>query len=396
MSAPNAGRAPLTTITLVLFAVGVAGIAWLVSTDPRRAVFAWLAAYAFGLSTCLVALVVAMIFHVTRAVWPVILRPVVMGIAGATPVFALLFLPVAIARIFADGARPDAAHLDFTRASNATELGAHAALWLASPFFLARAVLYLVAWTALTFALVRADARYDEAPSEENADAQRRISAAGLPILGFTMTFASFDWFMATTPNWSSTVYGLYFFAGGFAAATSLVAVSTWYVDRTKRDSTSSFARPDHFHAVGRLMLTATIFWAYLAFFQYLLLWIANLPRERGFFLARREEGWASFGGCLLVGHFLIPFLLLLSRSLKFRSGAVALVGVWLLLMHAVDVAWLVLASLPGGPHVVDFTAFLAVNAIAVLYGLRRYRTRTSPQPPRDPSWRASLGYRAP
>ena len=53
------------------------------------------------------------------------------------------------------------------------------------------------------------------------------LSAPGLVVYGFTLTFASFDLLMSNDPHWFSTIYGVYYFSGcvvGFFALLPLLA----------------------------------------------------------------------------------------------------------------------------------------------------------------------------
>ena len=381
---------------LVVAAFGAAGVVIVALEDPRRALLGWLAAYAFGLGTALGALVLAMVFHVTDARWPLVLRPYVMAVAGVTPLFALLFLPIALGlRAAYPWAHPAAAE-QASESASAAAAHAHQLLWQAPSFFLVRAGVYLGAWMILAISLGRADARHDREPTPANARRQHRISAAGIPALALTMTFASFDWFMAAEPGWVSDMYGLYFFAGGLASAVSMVAIVAWLA--TRHAPASRAPGPDHFGAVGRLMLMATVLWAYIAFFQLLLVWIANLPREVGFYVSRSQSGYQIIDAFLIFGHFVGPFLVLLSRPLKQRPAALAVVAAWIVLMDAVDVAWLVLPAAGGGLRILDAAPFLVIGGLAVAYGAHRFQkpgVATLP-PAGDPLLEESLRYRSP
>ena len=61
--------------------------------------------------------------------------------------------------------------------------------------------------------------------------------------------------------------------------------------------------------------------WAYFSFSQYLIIWSGNLPEEIAWYLHRLQTGWRFVALALVVFHFAVPFLLLLSRAVK-RSAA--------------------------------------------------------------------------
>jgi hypothetical protein len=184
---------------------------------------------------------------------------------------------------------------------------------------------------------------------------------------------------MSVEPGWISNTYGLYFFTGGLASAISVVSILVWLQSRSRRMPAESRAGADHLHALGRLMLMATILWAYIAFFQLMLVWIANLPREVGFYVVRSQRGFEYVAGLLLFGHFVFPFLTLLTRSLKRRAEVLALVGAWLVLMDAVDFAWLILPRAGGSLRLLDVAPFLGVAGSVVAFGVLRFGAAAPP-----------------
>ena len=70
--------------------------------------------------------------------------------------------------------------------------------------------------------------------------------------------------------------------------------------------------KPSHYGALGRLELSFVIFWAYAAFFQFMLIWIANKPSEVPFFIARMHGGFGIESIALVIGQFTLPFAVLL------------------------------------------------------------------------------------
>jgi hypothetical protein len=150
----------------------------------------------------------------------------------------------------------------------------------------------------------------------------------------------------------------------------------------------------DHFHNLGKLMLAFTAFWAYIAFSQFLLIWAANLPEENVWFLARSVGGWKVVEGALILGHFVLPFVLLLSRSLKLKPRLLSAVAAWQLLMHGVDLYWIVAGASgsPPWPHWTVFTAMVGVGGAAGGLALFRARGRHT-LPVKDPFLAESMRY---
>jgi hypothetical protein len=170
------------------------------------------------------------------------------------------------------------------------------------------------------------------------------LSTPGLPAVALTLTFAVFDWLMSLTPLWYSTIFGLLFWSGGFVAALSLIAVIARGARRVPAVAAGVHGR--HTGALGRMMLAFLIFWGYMEFAQGIIIWIANKPDEVPWYVARGAEAWGGVFGLLIVAHFAIPLFALLSKPLKRRPTLLAIAGGWLVVMHYVDMYWMVMPVL--------------------------------------------------
>jgi hypothetical protein len=213
-----------------------------------------------------------------------------------------------------------------------------------------------------------------------------------LPLVALALSFAAFDWLMSLQPTWYSTMFPVYYFAGGFLGALSLLTVLSAAADGAGviRGINSS-----HYYALGRLLLSFVIFWAYIAFFQLMLIWIANKPEEVTFYLDRIAGGWTAITVVLATAHFVVPFFVLLNYDIKRRRGALTVIAVWLLASCYLDVHWLVApASRARGSlyNWIDLGALLAIGGITVIYGVYRMRGRAL-VPIHDPALPRALGY---
>ena len=167
---------------------------------------------------------------------------------------------------------------------------------------------------------------------------------------------------------------------------------------RTVEHGTNIEITGDHANALASLLLAAVIFWIYIAFAQLLIVWIGNEPREISWYLPRFGPGWAWLGITLIVGHFLIPFLLLLQHSIKRSPVALGRVGAWLLVMHYLDAYWLVMPQVhPEGvrPHWLDAAALALVGGAATAAAVWA-RGTSAPVPIRDPALPLSVHYQEP
>ncbi|HEX6534808.1 MAG TPA: hypothetical protein VF041_09420 [Gemmatimonadaceae bacterium] len=372
--------------------IGLVPLAIGVGSEPRRALAAYLFAYATVLTVVLGALIQLMMGHVSAARWFTVLRRLTLGATGALPALVILAIPLlAGVRILYPWATPSALP-GAMRALIARKHG-----WLDVGFFIARGVLYLVLWLAVSAPIRHWSLRQDRADGEEAvmlARRLRRASAVGLIVVGLALTFAAFDWLMSLEPAWYSTIYGVYVFAGGYLAALALIAVVAWAESR-RGGSLDWAVTPEHFGALGKLLLTFVIFWGYIGFSQYLIIWIGDVPGDVSWYVARAHGSWGALALVVAAGQFALPFLLLLPRELKRRPGFLAALGAWLLVMHVLDVYWLVLPALhPDGIHPswLDAGALLMVTGFAT--ATAAWRAAGEPALPLgDPYVEASVRY---
>jgi hypothetical protein len=126
-----------------------------------------------------------------------------------------------------------------------------------------------------------------------------------------------------------------------------------------------------HFHDLGKLMFAFVVFWAYIAFSQYMLIWYAQIPEEAVWLLRRQTGPWIGLSVLLLVAHFFVPFLWLVSRHPKRRPRVLATAAVWLLVVHWLDHYWLVMPEVVqhGSPfRLVDLSAPIALGGFVLAF----------------------------
>ena len=125
----------------------------------------------------------------------------------------------------------------------------------------------------------------------------------------------------------------------------------------------------EHFHDLSRLMFGFVCFWTYVQFSQWMLIWYAGIPEEATWFHKRWEGGWQFVTYLLIFGHFVAPFLLLISRVQKRALRWLQVMCFWVILMHIVDIYWFVMPQ-AGGFHVqlADIGALLFVGGTFFAY----------------------------
>jgi hypothetical protein len=378
-------------------AVGVLGLAITavgLFVDARQALFSYLVAFAYWVGIAVAGLILLAILHAARARWMVVLRRPVEWVVMSLPVMVLLALPVylGVKELFV-WSWPEETLAGLLGSEGLHHLHKKHA-YLNIPFFAIRGLLYFALFLGVGELLLRWSFKQDEVGGHELLGKQRWLSPAALPFLALGMTFAGFDWLMTLTPLWQSTIFGVYYFAGSFLSAIAVVTLAS-LASRKDKDLHGAHMTLHHFHNLGKLLLAFTSFWAYIGFSQFMLVWVGNLPEETPYYVVRMQTPWASVSTFLVIGHFVLPFVVLLSRTAKLKLPLLGAAAGWILLVHFVDLHWLVMPALhDAGPNfsVFDLTAWLGVGGVAVAFAVFRLRGRFA-VPVQDPYLPDSLRY---
>lgn len=375
-------------------AVGLAGLVTFVAgvaVDPAQAYFSYLTAYLFAVGIALGALALIMIESLIAASWFVAMRRLAEIVASTLPAFAVLFIPIGCGVRWLYPWTNLAALPANTRA-----LVAQKTAYLNLPFFFTRAAIYLLCWIVLAELLRHWSLRQDRAPGERWTVRQRTLCAPGIIVYSFTLTFAAFDWVMSLAPGWFSTIFGVQIFSGAMVGALALLAVLV--ARGGGRAGLADTVTPEHFSALGKMLFTFVIFWAYVTFAQILIIWIADVPDEVLWYIPRIAGSWRWLGVALIIGHFAVPFFLLLSYELKRRAATLVRLGGWLLAMHYLEGYWIVMPQLhpaSARPHWLDASA--AAMVIGLASACASWRARGSAMMPiGDPELAGSLRYSEP
>lgn len=211
-------------------------------------------------------------------------------------------------------------------------------MYLNIPFFVARGVIYFAAWYFFASRLNRWSAEQDKTGDPRLRRRMQDISGLVILVVGLTATFAAFDWGMSLEPHWYSTIYGLIVLAGwGLSAIAFIITVAAFL---SRHEPMDHAYQPLHFHDWGKLLLTMVMLYAYFAFSQFLIIWSGNIPEEISFYLSRLRGGWQVVGLMVILFHFALPFVLLLSRQLKRQPRSLRHVAVLMLFMRAFDLVF--------------------------------------------------------
>ena len=385
-------RAFRVLVPVVSFAAGALVLGAIL--DRKQFFHSYLFGYVFALDIALGALFWTMIHHVADAGWSVGLRRVFENVSRAILPLAVLFLPVLVGTFtgnlhawydFVHKAEPAEEHLK--------HLWHVKHIYFGTPFFLARLVLYFAVWIAYSVAMRHWSTKQDADGGIALTKRMQWWAPSGVALLGLTSTFFAFDILMSLQYSWFSTIYGVYFWAGGIrgSLATCVLIVLSLRAAGLLRNTITM----EHLHDVAKIMFGFTVFWAYIAFAQYFLIWYGNVPEETQFYLLRRNGGWYALSILLPILYFVVPFFLLLPRAHKRSPFWLAFASAWILFMHAYDLYWQIMPVLhPDGVHFhwLDVAAPVCLFGVLLLSAVWGF-ARLPLIPVRDARLNETIGY---
>jgi hypothetical protein len=287
--------AAVAAAAAVLFRADLAFEAWL---------FGWLLLAGLTMG----ALALLMIGHLIGGDWLEPVRDELEAASLAAPLVALLAIPLAFGldRLY-PWTGPPLEGVPGPRGA-----------WYEPTFFLIRSAIYLVAWVGLAVWMTR--------PGEHPLRA-----AAGLAILLPTATLAAVDWVASRDPNWWSSLFGFAFLA------TQCLPVLAGAI-------LVSFVRPGrpddrHLKSLERGLVTLALLILWMWFAQFVVVWLANLPDEAAWYLARFDR-WSFAKLGIVVPALALSIALLVPPKL----GGFPLYAATALMLaqHVAHMVWLV------------------------------------------------------
>lgn len=332
----------------ILVAVGVVTMIVALLTDADRAWRAYMFNWLFFAVVAQAAVLLAAVVSMTRGLWSRPVRRLGLGFAAFLPLaYVILFPPLLIwapAHVFPWWQHRPAGNTGF---------------YLSTWFLVTRNVVFLGALllVSLWFAYwaLRPDLRLEEdvpprlrglyarltrgwrGQLEEETLAYKRLSVLSpvmvlLYVFGFS--FVSFDFVMSLQqPHWVSTLFGPYFFMGGFLGGIAATLVVT-LVCRGCLDL-DEYVESATLHDLGKLLFAFSVFWAYLFWSQYMVQWYGNKPAEQAFLVIRLGHPYRALSQFVLFAVFIVPFFSLLGVRAKKATSiagfmtALVLMGLW-------------------------------------------------------------------
>jgi hypothetical protein len=235
-----------------------------------------------------------------------------------------------------------------------------------------------VLWIGVFWALRRNSVKQDDTGEAALTERNKTLSAVFMIVFVFGFSFMSWYWMMSLEAHWFSTMFVVHTFAALFQAGLALITIIVLHL----RDHGyfGDFVGEQQIHTMGKLVFAFTVFWAYIAFCEFLLIWYANIPEASMWFVYRIEDagGWGWFISMFAL-KFIIPFFLLLPRDNKLNKYNVlryVCYGLIFALLYEIW-WWVAFTKFDGSLHIVApwlelliTVGFVGVLVLSVGWGL--------------------------
>ncbi|WP_069133281.1 hypothetical protein [Rhodohalobacter halophilus] len=305
--------------------------------DDYQFFFSYLTSFTYFTSFALAALILVMVHHITKSSWGTVIRRIPESLFSRLWLWALFFIPVIL------GMSNLFTWTNTEYVMNDPILAGKTA-YLNEPFFIIRQIIYFAIWGFLGYKLHKTSVEMDRTKNWGLTALLRKFSAPGILLFALTVAFASFDWLMSLDAHWFSTMFGVYFFAMSFQALFPFILLMVFWMH--KNGILKDVIGKAHIYDLGAWFFGFTVFYAYIAFSQFLLIYYANIPEETLWFYHRLEGSWEFITFALLFGRFVIPFILLLNRESKHNHLLLKITAIMVIVMHFIEIHWIVMPTL--------------------------------------------------
>jgi hypothetical protein len=358
-------------VVLSMGALGVLLIALSILLDERFHP-SYLYSYVFWTGISVGSLGILMVHHLTGGRWGILVHWPLEAALNPLPLMGLLFIPIAfgLCELYTWARPEEVAH---------NELLQEKRWYLNIPFFLSRTAGYFIIWIGLGYWLNKWSSPRNRS---EQAGRLQRLSAAGLILLVLTVSFAAIDWVMTVIPEWYSTIFGLQVGMSQTLGTMGFVVVCALLL--STRKPLSEHTSPERWQDLGNFLLMFVLVWTYLAFMQFITIWIADVPEEISWYLPRLQTSWNRLGWALVVLYFFAPFMMLLSRRAKRNRFALGFIATIILCAYWTDMFWLVMPNFRKAGFEAtwtDFGTFFGIGGLWLAVFLWRLAARSAVAP---------------
>lgn len=366
------------TVAMVLLAVGLLTFVTGLMKAPERAWAAYLLAFFYFSCLGLGGLFFVAVNHIAKAGWSVSVRRLSESLTSFIPfIFVGGLVLLAGFKYLYPWSREEVLA--------SSPLIASKAAYLNTQFFVVRLLIFCGGWFLFKYLIVGNSLKQDQSGDESLTHKNVGLSIAFILFFSLSFSLFSVDLLMSLLPTWYSTIFGIYCFAGLFQA--TLAVLTLMIVHLRNNNLVRGYLTEEHQHDVVKYMKGFTVFWAYIAFSQFMLIWYANIPEETEYYIMRSQNGWLAISVALLVFRFIVPFLALLPRSWKRNKAHVTMVSILILVMQFVDIYWMIYPNFFDGHLTFGFweVGIFAGFAGIFLLGLYAFLHKFSLVPLKDP-----------
>lgn len=377
-------------IPQILLGVGAVGlllsaVGYFVNHD--QFFFSYLVSFVFFTGIALASVFMVMFHHITDSKWGTVVRRIPESFGANIWIWAVFILPIilGIHNLYHWSHEDAVAHDHILQAK---------APYLNTTFFIIRQVIYFAIWGFVGRKLYKVSVDLEKTGDWGITTLMRKISAPAIPLFGFSIAFAGFDWLMSLDPHWFSTMFGVYFFAISFQSFWAIMLLMVMFLQA--KGLLKNTIGQSHIYDLGAWLFAFTVFYAYIAFSQFLLIYYANLPEETLWFYHRLEGGYQYIAYGMLLFRFALPFVVLLNRDQKHRLHVLRFVAIVVVVMHFLEINWIVKPTMhPEEAHGLSFswmdiTTFIGLGGIFFGMFFNTFK-KNSMVPENDPKLQASI-----
>lgn len=351
---------------------GIALVLALIGWYARPEAFyrSYLMSYMLILGFALGSLGLVMLQHLTSGHWGLMIRRPAEAATRTLPLLFFLFAPIALGmKTF---------YFRWMEPASDPPLSAMQHWYLTPRNFIIRFFIYFAIWFLLSF-LFNRWSREQDVNREDRALRRRlkRLAGPGIILYVFVLSLAAIDWVMSITPHWASTIYGFLFVAGQLISSMSLMIAILIMMGSS--EPLASILTKRHLHDLGKLLFAFLLLWAYFGFSQLLIIWSGNQPEEISFYYSRLNGWWGVVAVIVLIGHFFVPFFILLGQDIKKNTRWMPVITIWLILMRFVDLFWLTRPGLSKGNELSPLDVIVPIALVGLWLGFFAWQLQRQP-----------------
>lgn len=297
----------------------------------EQALRSWLLGFTFWGGIGIGCLGVLLLQYVTGGAWAVVIRRTVEAGSRTMWLLVLLFVPIAVGVPFL---------YEWHHLHETDKIVQWRGWYLTHSGFVIRSAVYFAIFLFMSYMLNKWGAEQDKTDNYTDSASFLgkgvAFSGPGMVVFALVVSFAAIDWTMTLDPHWFSTIWGFLYIAGwALSCFCFAVAVLAYLADK---EPMSRVLGKRHFHDIGKLMLALVMVWTYFNLSQFLIIWSGNIPEETPWYLNRMKQGWGIVGFLLIIFHFAVPFIILLSRDVKRNARWLSIMAIFILAMRVVDI----------------------------------------------------------